>query len=240
MIWLKIRIQLNKLNTLLQQHTTFKSPRCSINESSRANLCTRSTKLTNKEKLEFKRNAFVYEIKDNSHLIITSVLGFTGFVFSMYFSIAVQNLQTIDKVVAKDEFVEDSKSRWFIYSVSKLVSDHQKAVAIGALTFGCIITGLCQLYCISSIRSITLFKGGEHVIINLFRSNPFSTNYKALKVPLNDVCFHGTRADKGSTIQISIYKHRGFYILHKNGRFDKFLFDKVVGLHRDIRNRSRK
>lgn len=235
MIWLGVRtVGLKNLNLLI--NVSLKSTiKCSIRQST-----TNQFKQASKRKMDFERNIFVYELTDSRQIVTTTLAGWTAFAFTLYFSMMVQNLNTIDKHVSQDEFVEDQLSRKVFYWVSQFVSNHSKAVGIFSLCFGTVITFCCQLYCISSIKSITLLKGGDQLIVQLFRSNPLSSNFKKLNVPLKDVCFHGSRIDNLKTIQCSVYNHMGYYILHKSyGQFNEPVFDKVVGLHRDIKLRKK-
>lgn len=190
--------------------------------------------------LDFDKNYLVYELENNIHPARVSIAGLVTFGISIIFYYYLQGLSRHGQVL-KDRQQEEIPSRTerLLLKASIFVNQHAFGVGLCGLTLGFAVAFLCQMFCVSSVKSITLLKGGQEVIVRLFRSNPFSTNYKPLRVPLNDLCFMGSRKDKKSYIQLSIYRHRGFYLLDKDhAAFHEFLFDKVVGLYRNLKRRD--
>lgn len=197
---------------------------------------------SNRKTFEFDKNYLVYELESNIHLVRVSIAGLVAFGVSIVFFYYLQGLKKYDKVLL-DRQKEEVKSRTerLLLRASIFVSKHAFSVGICGLSLGFVVAFLCQMFCVSSVKSITLLRGGQNVIVHLFRSNPFSTNYKPLRIPLNDLCFMGSRKDKKTYIQLSVHQHRGFYLLDKDHAvFHNFLFDKVVGLYRNLKRRDPK
>ena len=242
MILLKIRnVNLSRLNLILGKSSfRLKNSIKELNSIQLNNQINYSTAIKQPiRKNEFERDLLVYELRKISNLVYTTIAGSIGFILTVTFSILVQNLRTVNQEIKKDEFIElelrNQRSRAFMYFVSEFVSNHRKAVGVVSFTFGSAIAAACTLYVVSSIRSITLLKGGHDLMIKLFRFNPLSTDFKTIKIPLADLCVHGTRRDKTKFIQMTVRNHRGFYLLDKDGEFNPYLFDKIVGLFRNVR-----
>lgn len=244
MIWLKIRIDLKRLNLISNKSlNSFKSTNrfkvfinpFKLNYSTNQQI--QSLKPIRKQ--AYERNTIVYELKSTSFLVTLLFAGYSAFLFWCCLGMYVQNYKGLHKVIDKESYVgvtdlNYSRGNAFVFTVSRIIDEYSTLVSLICFIFGGLIGFGCQRYVISSVKSITLLKGGQDVIVNIFRGNPLSTNYKPLHVTLRDLCFHGSRTDKQNTISLSIRKHRGKYILDKKGEFDNQLFDRVVGLHRDI------
>lgn len=248
------QLNLTRLNLLLSSKLStsvrFKESRADLFTklpSSRPNLRSNGSNYSTEQPqirrtLEFDKNYLVYELENSIHVARVSMAGLITFGVSIVFFYYLQGLKKHGKIL-EDRQQEAIKSRTerLLLKASIFINQHAFGVGLCGLTLGFAVAFLCQMFCVSSVKSITLLKGGQNVIVHLFRSNPLSTNFKPLRVPLNDLCFMGTRKDKKSYIQMSIYRHRGFYLLDKDhAAFHNFLFDKVVGLYRNLKRRDTK
>lgn len=210
--------------------------------SLRSNATYSTGNQSNRKILEFDKNYLVYELESNVHPARVSMAGLVAFAISIIFYYYLQGLKRHGKVLEERQKQEiKSRTERLLVRASIFVNQHSFGVGACSLTMGFAVAFLCQMFCVSSVKSITLLKGGQEIIIRLFRSNPFSTNYKPLRVSLSDVCFMGSRKDKKSYIQMTVHRHRGFYLLDKDHAvFHNFLFDKVVGLYRNLYRKNLK
>lgn len=244
MILLKIRlnsISLTKLSLLINplrstngQTISRLSTRSNLNSISRTNSrfvhSSNVKPKVNLNKIDYGREYLIYELLDKSFLIKIFIAGNAAFLITICFAITLKGIQKPDKPIDRSMFANN-----ILHKCGFFIMNHSTGLSLTSLSIGALIASLCQLYCVSSVKSITLLKGGKKVLVRLFRGNPLSDKSKALEISLKDMCFLNTRTDSNLLIRLQVANHRGFYILHKEGgTFNNFLFDKVVGLFRNV------
>lgn len=182
---------------------------------------------------EFVKDTILYKWDNLTHLRIYQAAAVLNMIFWNYFGV-----YTLYKVADWDKSGNASGEApvsGFLQSMAYLGRKYCTHLTAIAMTIG--YSGLFLIGFFSSrvINTIIVKKGGSDVVILTSRYVAIS-KLRELKVPLKHISCKTSRDATSTYVTFKVKGQPFYFLVDKKGRFyDPFLFDRTIGMQRNIR-----